>query len=197
MTTGGPHPGLGCPWLLRLLLSLLHFTADPGEQAVPHLHFTPARTLHANLLVASLLHWGASLLPLTYFPQQKVVGTRRTLGSPRPAPENSPPPPTNCNPVAGIQCRSNSISGLLSRQHNLSPGSPPIIGTQICRHRELIGGIKEEVVFGVSCGHSSARAMLYLLWSCCARPADPGLCAQLPAGYTQRGFHPPECHVFN
>lgn len=137
------------------------------------------------------------LLPLTYFPQQKVVGTRRSLGSPRPAPENSPPPPTNCNPVAGIQCRSNSISGLLSRQHNLSPGSPPIIGTQICRHRELIGGIKEEVVFGVSCGHSSARAMHYLLWSCCARPADPGLCAQLPAGYTQRGFHPPECHVFN
>lgn len=51
----------------------------------------------------------------------------------------------------------------MSRQHNFSPGSPPIIGTHIGRHRELIVRIKEEVVFGASWGHSSGGAMHYLL----------------------------------
>lgn len=149
--------------------SLPQFTEDPGEQAVPQLHFTPARATLASWLPA--FSTGFSLAALTLLPTGECRREKKELGSPGPAPENSPPPPTHCNPVAGLQCsRRNSISGLASRQHNLSPGSPPINGTQIGRHCEQIAEIKEEVVSGVSWGHSSARAVHYLLQGCYAQP---------------------------
>lgn len=55
LTTGGPHQGLGCPWLLGLRLSLPHFTPGSGEQKVPRFHLTPASALPASWL-PSLLH---------------------------------------------------------------------------------------------------------------------------------------------
>lgn len=123
MTTGGAHQGLGCPWLLRLLHSLSPTLLQTlGNRQCPN--FT------SHLLEPLGCQPSPPGFPCCPCPTSRT--RMKELGSPGPAPENSPPPPTNCNPVAGIQCsRRNSILGLASRQHNLSPGSPPIIGTQI------------------------------------------------------------------
>lgn len=87
---------------------------------------------------------------------------------------NASPPPAIILLPGDRPRKKRNRAGLVSRQHDLSPPSLDIIGTQIVRHRELIARIKEEVVCGASWGHScSARAIHYLLWGCVR--AGPGL----------------------
>lgn len=132
-----------------------HFTADPGEQAVPQLHFTPTRVLPA-------FSTGLPLPPRALLPTGERC--REGAGVPWPSPrEFTPTSPAIVIQLLGYGTVETQISGLASRLRNLSPGSPPIIGTQIGRHCEQIAGIKEEAVSGASWGHSSARAMHYLL----------------------------------
>lgn len=99
--------------------------------------------------------------PVPYFPHERC---REGAGVPWPSPrEFTPTSPAIVIQLLGYGTVETQISGLASRLRNLSPGSPPIIGTQIGRHCEQIAGIKGEAVSGASWGHSSARAMHYLL----------------------------------